>query len=296
MPVAPSLDLELLRTFAVFAAQLNFTRAAEQLHLSQPAVHAHVGRLAESLGVTLYRREGRGLALTDDGARVAAFARETAERSAGFLAGLRGDGAPRPVCLCAGAGSYMHLLGESLRAWTAASAAPLRLLTRDREGTLDALRSGEAHLGVAPLESRPRDLSAELLGVIPQVLAMPVTHALSARRRLRLRDLGGVRLVAPSPDRPHRRALDAALSATGTAADVAVEANGWELTLRFVELGVGVAVVSGFCRLPPGVVARPLPELPAKTYHLLRRRRGPRPPEQEALRRALLAGCAAWRR
>jgi len=296
MTVAPSLDLDLLRTFAVFAAQLNFTRAAAQLHLSQPAVHAHVGRLAESLGVALYRREGRGLALTDEGVRVAAFARETAERSEEFLAGLRGDGAPRPVSLCAGAGSYLHLLGEPLRAWMAASSSPLRLITRDREGTLEAVRAGEAHLGVAPLESRPKDLSVDVLGVIPQVLAMPAAHPLSARRRVRLRDLAGVRLVAPSADRPHRQALDAALAAEGVAAEVAVEANGWELTLRFVELGVGVAVVSGFCRLPPGVVARPLPELPAKTYHLVRRRRGLHLPEQAALRRALLAGCAAWRR
>jgi DNA-binding transcriptional LysR family regulator len=294
--VTPAPDLDLLRTFAVFAAQLNFTRAAALLHLSQPAVHAQVARLGESLGVALYQRQGRALALTDDGRRVAAFARETSERTEAFVAALRGDEAPRPVCLCAGAGSYVHLLGEALRGWIAGSAAPTRLLTRDREGTLEAVRSGEAHLGVAPVEAPRADLSAEVLGVIPQVLAMPAAHPLAGRRSVRLRDLDGVRLVAPSPDRPHRQALDAALAAGGARAEVAVEANGWELTLRFVELGVGAAVVSGFCRLPPGVVARPVPELPAKTYHLVRRRRGARRPEQEALRRALLAGCARWRR
>jgi DNA-binding transcriptional LysR family regulator len=213
--VAPALDLDLLRTFAVFAAQLNFTRAAAQLHLSQPAVHAHVGRLAESLGVTLYRREGRGLALTAEGRRVAAFARETGERAEAFVAQLRGDEAPRPVCLCAGAGSYVHLLGEALRGWSLAGGAPTRLLTRDRDGTIEALRAGEAHLGVAPMEARPPELSMEVLGVIPQVLAVPSTHALAARRAVRLRDLDGVRLVAPSPDRPHRQALDAALAAAG---------------------------------------------------------------------------------
>ena len=292
----PALDLDLLRTFAVFAAQLNFTRAAALLHLSQPAVHAHVGRLGETLGVTLYRRQGRALALTEEGLRVAAFARETGERTDEFVARLRGEESPRPVCLCAGAGSYVHLLGETLRAWTLASGAPTRLLTRDREGTLDAVRSGEAHLGVAPVETRRSDLSAEVLGVIPPVLVMPATHPLASRRSVRLRDLSGERLVAPAPDRPHRQALDAALDAAGVRPEIAVEANGWELTLRFVELGVGLAVVSGFCRLPPGVVARPLPELPAKTYHLVRRRKGARRPEQEALRRALLDGCSAWRR
>ena len=70
--VPPALDLDPLRTFRVFAAQLNFTRAAAQLHVSQPAAHAHVGRVAEALGVALYRRGGRGLALTPEGRRVAA--------------------------------------------------------------------------------------------------------------------------------------------------------------------------------------------------------------------------------
>lgn len=292
----PPLDLDALRAFAVFAEHLNFTLAARVLHLSQPAVHAQVARLADALGVTLYQRQGRGLALTADGVRVAAFARETRERTADFVASLHGAAPREPVTLCAGTGSYVHLLGETLGAWMAADLAPLRLVTRDREATVAAVRSGEAALGVAPVETTPAGLSAEVLAMVPQVLAMPARHPLAGRRTLRLRDLAGVRLVAPDPDRPHRRALEEALRAAGVTPEVAVEANGWELSLRFVELGVGAAVVSGFCRLPPGVVARPLGELPAKTYHLLRRRGGALPEAHDALRRALLDGCRAWRR
>jgi DNA-binding transcriptional LysR family regulator len=85
------------------------------------------------------------------------------------------------------------------------------------------------------------------------------------------------------------------MSERGVAWQVAVEANGWELALRFVELGVGVSVVSGFCRLPPGVVARPLPELPARTYHLFHRRGGTRTQAQTALRRVVFDACRAWR-
>ncbi len=292
----PSLDLDALRTFGVFAEHLNFTRAAAALHLSQPAVHAQVARLADALGVTLYQRQGRGLALTADGVRVAAFARETRERTAAFVSSLHGDEPGEPVTLCAGAGSYVHLLGETLRAWMGADLGPLRLLTRDREATVAAVRSGEATLGVAPVEAAPSGLGAEVLAVVPQVLAMPSTHPLATRKTVRLRDLAGVRLVAPDPDRPHRRALEEALRAVGVTPEVAVEANGWELALRFVELGAGAAVVSGFCRLPPGVVARPVRELPAKTYHLLRRRGRALPAAHDALRRALLDGCKAWRR
>lgn len=292
-----SLDLDALRAFAVFAEHRNFTRAAEALHLSQPAVHAQVARLSDALGVTLYRRQGRALHLTEDGVRVRAFAREMGERSEEFVESLRGHGPQQTVGLCAGAGSYVHLLGEALRGWmNAGGAAPLRLITRDREGTIEAVRSGEAHLGVAPVEAAPDELSAEVLAVVPQVLAVPETHALAAKRHVSLAALQGERMVAPTPERPHRRALEEAMRAVGVEPSIAVEANGWELALRFVELGVGVAVVSGFCRLPKGVVARPMRELPAKTYHLVRRRGRGRSGPHEALRRALLDGCRAWRK
>ena len=151
--VPPALDLDLLRTFAVFAAQLNFTRAAAQLHRSQPAVHARVGRLAEALGVALYRREGRGLALTPGGRRVAAFARETGERAEAFLAALRGDEAPRPVCLCAGADP------------TALRAAGLRVY-RSPNGVLLARRVPAACVtDVAVATARARDDEARLRGL-----------------------------------------------------------------------------------------------------------------------------------
>lgn len=288
-------DLALLRAFAVFAAHGNLTRAARALHVSQPALHAQLARLSESLGVTLYARQGRGLTLTAEGLRVAAFARDVTERTERFVAELHGAAPGQPVVLCAGAGSYNYLLGAPLRAWLASPSAPLRLLTRDRDQTVDAVRAGVAQLGVAPLDEIPAELAVDTLAVVPQVVAMAATHALASRAKVRLRDLDGATMVLPTPDRPHRLAIDAALREAGARHEVAVEANGWELALRFVEMGVGVSIVSGFCRMPTGVVARPVVDLPTKTYHLLRRRDGDRHTARAALRRALLDGCASWR-
>jgi DNA-binding transcriptional LysR family regulator len=52
------LELDTLRAFAVFAEHRNFTAAAAVLRISQPALHVKVGKLAQVLGVALYRREG----------------------------------------------------------------------------------------------------------------------------------------------------------------------------------------------------------------------------------------------
>jgi DNA-binding transcriptional LysR family regulator len=65
--VDPIVDGALLRAFAAFAEERNFTRAARRLGLSQPALFERVARLGSLLEVPLYRREGRSLVLTEQG-------------------------------------------------------------------------------------------------------------------------------------------------------------------------------------------------------------------------------------
>lgn len=61
------MDLTLLRAFATVAREGNLTRAAVQLYLTQPAVSLQIKHLQEALGVVLFTRTSRGLALTRDG-------------------------------------------------------------------------------------------------------------------------------------------------------------------------------------------------------------------------------------
>ncbi|HEY3595901.1 MAG TPA: LysR family transcriptional regulator [Paraburkholderia sp.] len=61
------MDLTLLRAFATVAREGNLTRAAAQLHLTQPAVSLQIKHLQETLGVSLFTRTSHGLTLTRDG-------------------------------------------------------------------------------------------------------------------------------------------------------------------------------------------------------------------------------------
>ena len=63
--------LATLRSFEAAARHLNFTAAGREMNVTHAAVSQQVRRLEERLGVSLMVREGRGLALTDDGARLA---------------------------------------------------------------------------------------------------------------------------------------------------------------------------------------------------------------------------------
>ena len=270
------IDSDALSAFEVFARRLSFTHAAEELAISQPALHVKIKKLGKSLGVPLYRRRGRRLELTPAGLRVQAFARESLDRHHTFLDELHHGEDRRPVVLAAGEGAYLYLLGDAIRAFMSGDGAgrrtPLRLLTRDRDGAVDAVRSGEAHVAVAALEGAPDDVVTERWLDVPMVLAMPEDHPLAAQDRVELRRLEGETLIMPPTGRPHRTALERALLDAGVTWQGGVETAGWELILHFVRLGLGLAVVNGCCRMPPSVVARPLPELPGIPFFLLTRR------------------------
>ncbi|MER6813955.1 LysR family transcriptional regulator [Spirillospora sp. NPDC000708] len=249
-----------LASFAAFAERLNFTRAAEDLHISQPALHVKIRKLAETLGRPLYTRHGRRIALTPTGEAVARLARDLDARVSAFLADLDGTAPSRLPVLAAGEGAYLYLLGDAVR-------HGVRLINGDRARTLTAVRTGRADLGVAVLDVLPADLATVPLAAYPQALAIPDDHPLAARPSLALADLAGASLVVPPPAGPHRVALERALRAAGVPWTAAVEAEGWPLLLHFVSLRAGLAVVNGCVVPPPGVVLREIIDLPAVPYY-----------------------------
>ena len=260
-----------LEAFLAFSSSMNFTRAAEQLNISQPALHVKIGKLAGWLDQPLYRRVGRNLVLTSAGERLAVFAREQTARSDAFVEQLKTGASHQPVELCAGAGAYLYLLGPALSAFLECAEHPLHLVTGNRERTVELVLTGQAHVGVTSLDAMVDGLDAETLTEVEQVLVVPDGHRLAGRAQVRLKDLEDEALIVAPQGRPHRTMLNQLLMAAGVSWRVAVEAEGWELMLHFARLGVGLAVVNGCCHIPEGLTARPLRELPVIGYHVVHR-------------------------
>jgi DNA-binding transcriptional LysR family regulator len=290
------MNLDRLQAFVAFSEHLNFTLAAKQLHLSQPALHAQVGKLAEELGTSLYVRDGRALRLTREGIAVAAFGRDLTAQITAFRSRLQGQDAAALVTLAAGEGSFLYLLGPAVRAFTRQPPAPLHLMTADLSGVVEALRLGRAQLGVAASQEPPPDLDAVALTDVPPAVLLPAGHPLaSSIDPLPLSALDGQRLIVPPRGRPHREAVSAALLEAGTRWEVAVEASGWELMRRFVGMGLGLAIVNGFCPPPPGGSSRPVIGLPDRRYWLLSRPHSQPSPATQALAALLIDNAEAWK-
>jgi DNA-binding transcriptional LysR family regulator len=292
----PRTNLDALQSFAVFADTLNFSESARLLHISQPALHAKVRKLSEQLDARLYLRVGSALQLTSAGEQVARHARELLLLNQRFVKGLAQGQEQAVVSLAAGEGAYLYLLGKALSQFSGPGASPhLQLLTRNRDASVQAVRAGQAQLGIAPLGTVPADLHAVRLTVVGQVLVLPRAHALASRRSVRLRDLQGAQLIVPPAGRPHRELLGRLLQAESVSWQPSLEADGWELMLRFAQLGFGLTVVNACCRIPKGLVAVPLQGYPPLEYHLFRA--ADRPPSGHAQRlwNALLAQADHWK-
>lgn len=245
---------------------MNFTKAAQDLHISQPALHVKVSKLALAVGSTLYVRDGRRLELTAAGKSLASFSRSMRAELESFLAGLAEPDAP--LVLAAGEGAHRYILAAAVRLLIDRGTR-LRLLSTDRDETVDAVRSGRANLGVTVVEAPPAGLVCVALATYPQVAVFAVDHPLGRRRALKLKDLEGADVIVPPPGRPQRVALEQASQKAGVTWTVAAEAEGWAQALHFATLGVGIGLVNGCIEPPVGTVSRPVRDLPPVTYSAL---------------------------
>jgi len=183
------LPLNALRAFEASARHLSFTRAGLELHVTQAAVSHQVKHLEESLGVPLFRRLPRGLALTEEGEALLPVLTETFRRIAGALDRFEG-GRLREVLTLGAVGTFVTgwLLPRLAEFRAAHPFVDLRLLTNNNrvdlagEGLDCAIRFGDgawhgteaARLFEAPLSPlcapvlaqrlrQPADLARETL-------------------------------------------------------------------------------------------------------------------------------------
>jgi LysR family transcriptional regulator, low CO2-responsive transcriptional regulator len=261
------LSSDALTSFAVFAEQRNFTRAAEILHIAQPSLHVKISKLAAAVGEPLYRRDGRVLHLTEAGKRIADHVKLLQQQQDALLAALGQPAVDSPLTVAAGEGALGSVVEDGLRALSKRDRQRLRLVTADANLSVDLVQRGQADVGIAVLDELPNSLEIERICVIGQKLVVPMGHRFAARKRIALGDLDGERLIVPPAGRPHRVMLARALREADVRWESAVEVSSWDSMIRLVALGFGVAIVNENVRLVKGTVAIALPMLPSVEYH-----------------------------
>lgn len=193
------MDMRHLRCLVAVAEELHFGRAAERLHLTQPPVSLAIKELESELGVKLFERTSRRIALTRSGedalrdARTVLAAADTMlRRSRESAQGLMGALSIGFISLPA-----YSFLPTMLRGFT--EDYP-RVKLALQEGTTDQIvhdvESGNLDLGlVFRIPELPAALSSRLVHAEPLVVALPANHRLAASRRIALEQLAHERFL-----------------------------------------------------------------------------------------------------
>ncbi|GAB1514077.1 LysR family transcriptional regulator [Actinophytocola sp. KF-1] len=188
------LDLRKLRYFVAVAEHLNFSRAAEELHIAQPVLSRQIRAFEQELKVQLFVRDKRATELTASGRQLLAdarpllaaaagarrravlAAREKGVFTVGFMPGLMVTGAVRAL-----SGRHPELSVTVLRTgW---------------DDQVEVLRDGRADVGYVRLPVDTRGLRVEPLLTEPRVVVLPADHRLAGKDSLCLADLGAETLL-----------------------------------------------------------------------------------------------------
>ena len=192
-----TLDPRLLRPFVVLADELHFGRAAERLHVTQPALSQQISRLERQLGMRLFDRTRAHVELTEAGADMLAPARTAVEAADAALEVARAHAGGERGELRLGLSPGAHYVAQPLLAEFARRRPEVRVRARtDNSGALaEQVADGRLELALG-FCTEPRDgVVCEWLRDEPVVVAVAADHPLAARRVVALADLAGETLA-----------------------------------------------------------------------------------------------------
>jgi DNA-binding transcriptional LysR family regulator len=270
-----------LRYFVAAAEELHFTRAAERLYVSQPALSKQIRALERQLGVELFRRDPRGVALTDAGTALLPHARRVLDDWAQGAAAVEAARAARRGTLVVGMSTSPGrggLLPAIRSRFTAAHPeAAVRLRQVSWEDPTGGLADGEVDVAFVwlPLPDAER-YAWTVVAEEPRLVALPDTHPLAARSEVDFADLAAEPFLALPPSAGVLRDFWLALDErAGRPPRIGAEIAGTEETYEALVAGLGVCLVAeGNAPLITlgGVTTRPVRGLSPSRYALAWRR------------------------
>jgi DNA-binding transcriptional LysR family regulator len=288
-----------LKVFETVARLSSFSRAAEALHLTQPAVSAQIRELEGHAGLPLFDRLGKRIHLTQAGTTLLAHGRailESLREAEEALAQLKGLAAGTLEVGVISAGDYFfpRLLAEFARRHPGIR---LDLRVHNREGLLRELADNLTDLAIMVRPPDGDDAVREAFAPHAYVIVAPPSHALAPERRIPLERVLREAFVTREQGSDTWIAMREAFGARFADVDAAMEIGSNETIKQAVMAGLGLSFLSAHA-IALEVAAGRLAILdvegfPAMRHGYVVHRRDKRlPPVAEAFKAFLLAGGA----
>lgn len=243
------MDVRDLQVFLAVAARLNFTRAGEDVHLSQPSVSVRIRRLEEELGVKLFEQIGKRMALTEAGQLLVPYARrvvaalDDARYAVEELQGLERGTLKIGASTTPGMYLVPKIIARFKRQYPKIE---MRLEIKDTRQIEEEIIRNEFDFGFVGGHLIGAEVEVVTWLTDEIVLVAPPGHTLTQKKQIRIRDLKSEQFISREQGSATRAAVDNKLRVSGLQLETVMEMNNPEAVKKAVQSGLGVAFISRF--------------------------------------------------
>lgn len=243
--------LKQIRAFCQVVRSGSITQAAQKLFLSQPSVTLQIQALERELNTTLFERRGPVLKLTPDGEELFALSEPLVQGIDNLYTSFvaqHGKLETGELNIGAGESTILYILPEAVSRFTKAyPGIHLRLYNVTGRDGLKMLRGDEVDLVVGSMLDVPDDITYQPVVTYDPVLIVPIGHPLASKKDLTLEDISQYGLILPPRHLSTWGVVKYVFQQHNLSFRVTLEAGGWEVIKKYVELGLGISIVTDIC-------------------------------------------------
>ncbi len=241
-----SATLRQIEVFEAVGRHLSYSRAAEELRLSQPGVSMHIRQLERHTGLALFEQLGRKIYLTSAGREMLRYSRaiigqfKEANEALAARKGIRG-GRLNVAVISAGDHFFPGLLAEFCRRHHDVT---VQLSVNNREEIVRQLEQNTTDLTVLLRPPEDPDMIAQAFAPQPHVIIAAPEHALTGKRRIPLQALAEESFIVRERGSDTRTAMEEVLAECQLKFNVIMEIRSTETIKQAVIAGMGISFLS----------------------------------------------------
>lgn len=240
-----NITLRQLQVFEAVARHLSYTRAAEALHLSQPATSMQIKQLEEVAGIPLFEQFGKKIFLTEAGKRFQPYCQNIIQQlndAETMLANLNGMHGKLTICVASTAGYFMPpLLAEFCKLHPNTQ---ISLNVTNRETLLQLLANNEMDIAIMGRSPEGHDLEAVSFMENPLVVIAPINHPLAKERNIPMARMAQETFLVRESGSGTRTAMEQFFAEHKITLTTGTEMSTNEAIKQAVQAGMGLSILS----------------------------------------------------
>ena len=240
-----------LRAFCQTAKTGSISKAAVRLELSQPSVSLQIQALEKELQTLLFERRGPRIKLTPAGQLLLDMAEplvEGMDNLTDTFGAAVSEVTSGPLDIAAGESTLLYILPELIKRFMDTYPdITVRLHNVTGRAGMAMMRDDSADFAIGAMDEIPEDLTYYPIYNYEPILIMPMDHPLASKASVTPADISPHGFILPPRSLSTFNQIDATFKKYGLSCQVVLEVGGWEVIKRYVELGLGISIVTSFC-------------------------------------------------